>query len=271
MADLHTEPVIIWSNEHELLTALALTALENGSALKHVDPKQARFQRNKTYDPADTLHVQFKAGDLAIVTLTRDEIRSDPSGDALERISEAYGKDNPRAAQLLRDIAKDETPQDYTIILTTKAARESVDAIFAMLSLDAIKVDSESRAPTLVLQYPAFFVDAIKDASTAMGALKYPMQCGWRLLYQWLTARERRERKRLVAEFGHRYADPWFELWLSLVPVARLPEQIVRDHVHPKVEKRGEEATEDEDDESDHEPEPSVALPPAPHEEGEKK
>jgi hypothetical protein len=267
MADLASELVAaaMVSNEEHLNNVLVLTALEQGGALKHVDPTHARFQRNKTYDPADTLHVQFKAGDLAIISMTRDEIRSDPAGTALERIAEAYGEDNPAVAQFIRDLEKDENPQDYTITFTKKVARESVDAIFAILSLDAIKVDAESKAPTLVLQYPAFFIDGINDAETVSCALKYTLQCGWRLLHKWLATKERAKMKRLVAEYGHRYVDPWFEIWLSLVPVARLPEEVVREHLQPKVKQRDKEETEDADDEDDHDAEARVALPTTAH------
>lgn len=260
MADLAS--ALELSSEEHLLTALVLTAHENGGALKHIHPKYTRFQRNKDYAPADTLHVQFKAGDLGVITLTRDEIRSDPSGTSLDRIGEAYGKDNPQIAQLLRDLEKDETPEDYSITFTKKASRESVDAIFDVLPLAAIKVDAESKAPTLVLQYPTFFVDAIGEAERVTAALKYTMQCGWRMLHRWLMTNER---KRLVAEFGHRYVEPWFELWLSLVPVARLPEEVVREHLQPKVEKKREEDTEDADDEGDDDSQPSVTLPSTAH------
>lgn len=263
MADLSAALEI--SNEEHLLTALVLTAHENGGALKHIDPKYARFQRNKAYTPADTLHVQFKAGDLGTVTLTRDEIRSDPSGDALERIAEVYGKDNPQIAKVVRDLEKDETPENYTITFTKKTSRESVDAIFDVLPLGAVKVDAESKAPTLVLQYPVFYIDAIGDAERVAAALKYTMQSGWRFLHRWLAANERRAMKRLVAEFGHRYAEPWFELWLSLVPAARLPEELIRDHVQPKVQQKDEEDTEDADDEGDDETEAGVALPSTAH------
>lgn len=267
------------SNEQVLIELVTTLALKEAKALQHVNVLETRFFKLKEYVPADTACFIFTPDDLRVWTVTKDELLADKSGDLHERLADAYGQNDAEARKILMELRHNEDIKGNTILYMTQGKSVlSIDKMFDAFPLEQILVDHKSRAPTLVLVFPAETIDKMPNMDTAEAALKYPIMRAWRLLALWYDKKEPSSVGRLIAEFDKRYNGPTLELWLRLIPFARVPPFLKKRWLVPRklgtvqikkdaAPKKEQEETEDGEDEDDDEAEATVVVPPpTPHE-----
>lgn len=263
--------------EQALIALMAAEARDRAQAAQHIDVRKTRFHAMREYLPEDTLKLGFVAACLETWSATRQEILSDPSGELHLRLAKLFGRGDAAAESFLRRLKENTSIDGVLLYFTTASAIECVEKVFADASLDAIRVDAKSRAPTLMLMFPSAIVNKM-GAEISLAGMKLAVRKGWELLASWYKAKEP-DAERFIAEFDLRYNDPALEIWMRLIPYTRVPPFLTKRWLWPRVvlpskrapEPQGDEETEDAEDEDDHEPQASVVVPLPSHAEEEKK
>ena len=260
------------SNElRRMVEEEALRALHTNKII-HV--MHTRFRDKRGYDGPHT-RIALSAAALAVTAFTKDELLSDPSGTAVERLIEIFGGNDARVEGLLR--ALKEREDNPPLAFTTTAALEAVDVLFNALTPANVPEESDTSAPTIVLACPA---DVLDDAGPfkSVAGVRYAVRRAWEFMAtKWYPHHYKHATPDYVIEFDFRYTKPdgerggEIEFWLRAVREAKLKrsrhaERLLQ-HAHrwktPGVDEqlpaqKEQEETKDEDDEDDDKPEASV-------------